>query len=156
MAENLYRSKVLIENWFEDRSDHTNPSHSFFKELKTENPISYTLTTVNFVEGRIPDYIGRIQLHQPKLAQFSRGKGQGYLRNYLRVRKSNQINRLAIWLQKLAFIWSLSSEYKNPKEQTRNSKLNPFLLKKGCLEKDPAAMEEYRKKWISFFPSWLW
>ena len=47
MAENLYRSKVLIENWFEDRSDHTNQSHNFFKELRVENPISYTLTNVS-------------------------------------------------------------------------------------------------------------
>ena len=46
MAENLYRSKVLMDNWFEDRSDHTNSDHFFYNEQKKDKPTESTLTKV--------------------------------------------------------------------------------------------------------------
>ena len=46
MAENLYRSKVLMENWFEDRSNHQNQDHFHFKETLKWNPKEHTLSSV--------------------------------------------------------------------------------------------------------------
>lgn len=37
-------------------------------------------------------------------------------------------------------------EYKNPKEQTRNSVLVPFVTKKGAFEKNKDELEKYREK----------
>lgn len=39
----------------------------------------------------------------------------------------------------------VSIEFKKASEQTRTAEIKKFLRQKGCLEKDPAALQEYRK-----------
>lgn len=46
--ENLYRSKVLMSNWFEDRSNHENPSHHHFKELIKGDIAATTISKEEF------------------------------------------------------------------------------------------------------------
>jgi hypothetical protein len=48
MAENLYRSKVLMENWFEDRSNHKNGCHQFYKVSKEDQSFKSTLKQEEF------------------------------------------------------------------------------------------------------------